>query len=171
VVGRAGVSNVVEVAEGDAIDFGGLRISAVRARHDSRRGPFGPRASPLGWIFESSRQRVYFAGDTELFPEMEALRPLDLALLPVWGWGPRLGPGHLTPAAAATALTLLRPRRAVPIHWGTYYPVGLRRLAPRHLRQPPCDFARIAADVAPEVRVDVLRPGEGLALDRDQGAC
>ena len=45
---------------------------------------------------------------------------IDLALLPVWGWGPTLGPGHLDPARAATAAALIAPRVAVPIHWGTF---------------------------------------------------
>jgi len=165
IVSRAGASEVVEVVEGDVVDVPGLRITAVRARHDPSRGPLGPRAAPIGAILASSRKRVYFAGDTELFPEMDSLGRLDLALLPVWGWGPRVGPGHLTPATAATALTRLRPRRAVPIHWGTYYPAGLRRLVARHLERPPFEFARIAAEIAPEIDVEVLRPGERLALD------
>ena len=66
---------------------------------------------------------VFFAGDTDLFDEMSGLVPkLDLALLPIWGWGPTIGPGHLDPGRAAEALTLLAPRLAVPIHWGTLRP-------------------------------------------------
>ena len=51
---------------------------------------------------------------------------LDLALLPVWGWGPRLGPGHLDPDRAAEAVALLRPAVAIPIHWGTLWPITMR---------------------------------------------
>ena len=102
--------------------------------------------------------RVYFAGDTGLFAGMARLAPLDLALLPVWGWGPRLGPGHLDPASAAEALTLLRPRIAVPIHWGTYSPFWYFR-PPPYLSEPGPAFAHEAARLAPEVEVRVLRPG------------
>ena len=78
----------------------------------------GRPADALGYVIAGGGRRVYFAGDTELFEEMSELRPIDLALLPVWGWGPSLNPGHLDPAGAARALALLRPRVAVPIHWG-----------------------------------------------------
>jgi L-ascorbate metabolism protein UlaG (beta-lactamase superfamily) len=95
---------------------------------------------------------------------MESLAPLDLALLPVWGWGPSLGEGHLDPRAAARALTLLRPRVAVPIHWGTYFPVPLGLRGHDRLEEPPREFATHAAAVAPDVEVRILEPGEGFDL-------
>ena len=108
---------------------------------------------------------VYFAGGTDLFPELEALggATLDLALLPVWGWGPSLGPGHLNPYTAAQALTLLRPRVAIPIHWGTYAHAWATA-GRRYLRRPAEDFARHAARLAPDVDVRVLAPGEATRL-------
>ena len=87
------------------------------ARRASR--PLGEGIEPLGYLIEVGGRTVYFAGDTDLFPQMSDLGPLDVALLPVWGWGASVGPGHLDPEAAARALQLLRPRLAVPIHWGT----------------------------------------------------
>ena len=61
---------------------------------------------------------------------------LDLALLPVWGWGPNLGPGHLDPERAARAAAMLSPRVAVPIHWGTFFPLGLAPLLPAAAQLP-----------------------------------
>jgi L-ascorbate metabolism protein UlaG (beta-lactamase superfamily) len=89
---------------------------------------------------------------------------LDLALLPVWGWGPTIGSGHLDPRRAAEALRILKPRVAVPIHWGTLYPRGLRWLRPWQLTNPPLEFARVADELAPEVDVRVLEPGESISL-------
>ena len=98
---------------------------------------------------------------------MAELAPgLDLALLPVAGWGPTLGEGHLDPKRAARALALLRPRIAVPIHWGTLHPMGLGRLMARQLTEPPRELVRYAARLAPDVEVRVLAPGESLALSR-----
>ena len=49
-------------------------------------------------MVEAGGRRVYFAGDTDLFDEMDELAGrIDVALLPIAGWGPRLGPGHLNP--------------------------------------------------------------------------
>jgi L-ascorbate metabolism protein UlaG (beta-lactamase superfamily) len=114
----------------------------------------------LGYVVEAA-SRVYFAGDTDVYDSMATLAPLDVALLPVWGWGPRVGEGHLNPRTAAEALRLLRPRVAVPIHWGTFRPVYLRGRPPA---DAPREFARHAADLAPEVEVRILQPGETLTL-------
>jgi L-ascorbate metabolism protein UlaG (beta-lactamase superfamily) len=56
------------------------------------------------------------------------------------------------------ALKLLRPRLAVPIHWGTFYPAGLWRLRPEPLARPPLEFA-------PEVEVRVVHPGSEISLE------
>ncbi len=162
---RAGARDIREMSVGDELPIGGVVVRAVPAVHDSRRGPWGPRAQALGFLIDSGRRRVYFAGDTDLFPEMWEFEDLDLALLPVWGWGPTVGSGHLNPWRAALALRRLAPRVAVPIHWGTFYPLGLSRLRPRALSDPPIQFARFAAELAPESRVHVLAPGSGLDLD------
>jgi len=106
---------------------------------------------------------VYFARDTDLFDGMDRLGPdLDVALLPVWGWGPTLGRGHLDPERAARAAQLLQPRLAVPIHWGTFFPRGRRKRD--RLTAPPREFAKRVADLAPDVNVRVVEPGGSLAL-------
>jgi L-ascorbate metabolism protein UlaG (beta-lactamase superfamily) len=158
--------HVVEVRAGDTIHVGSLAVTATPAEHDGGRGPLGARGDALGYVVAGSR-RLYFAGDTDLFPGMATLAgDLDVALLPIWGWGPSLGRGkHLDPEGAAEAVALLRPRIAVPIHWGTYHPLHLGlRVAPGYLSTPPALFAAAVARVAPEVDVRVLAPGETLAL-------
>jgi L-ascorbate metabolism protein UlaG (beta-lactamase superfamily) len=159
-----GFPSVVEVAAGDSTRVGAAVVRATRAEHGSSRA-LGARSDALGYLVEGSR-RVYFPGDTDLFPEMAELAPgLDLALVPIWGWGPSLGPGHLDPRSAAEALALLRPRLAVPIHWGTYYPVqSTRWKSPAFLTEPVREFERWAAELAPDVDVHVLQVGEELEL-------
>jgi L-ascorbate metabolism protein UlaG (beta-lactamase superfamily) len=159
-VRRRGFGDVVEVDVGEEVEIGAMRIRATQAEHASGRGPFSAKSPSLGYVLDGSAS-VYFAGDTDLFPAMSELAPLDVALLPVAGWGPRLGPGHLDPARAGEALHLLRPKVAVPIHWGTF-----RTL----FAEPPGDgpareFARLARVLAPEVDVRVLSIGETLALE------
>ena len=119
----------------------------------------------VGYLVSGS-SRVYFAGDTDLFDGMSALAPrLDVALLPVAGWGFRIPPGHLDPFRAAAALRLLRPRVAVPIHWGTYRPIGLGTRFPK---APAQAFARLARDLAPEVDVRLLPVGGSLELEAQE---
>ena len=162
---RAG-HDVVEVAAGERLDIGSVRIEAIRAEHDGRRRPFGPNAPSLGYRITGS-SRVYFAGDTDLFAEMADLAgTVDVALLPVWGWGPRLGTGHLDPGRAAEAVLRIQPRLAIPIHWGTFYPFTFARFWPHPLGDPPRDFAREAARVAPATEVRILTPGEAMELGR-----
>jgi L-ascorbate metabolism protein UlaG (beta-lactamase superfamily) len=156
-------SHVTEVDAGDAVEVGSLRVHATYADHDGGRGPLGARAASLGFLVTGT-QSVYFAGDTDLFPEIAEIGPVDIALLPVSGWGPNLPPGHLDPRRAAEALTLLGPAIAIPIHWGTLRVLGARRAEPSPPETPAESFVRHAAELAPEVTVQVLLPGEGLAL-------
>jgi L-ascorbate metabolism protein UlaG (beta-lactamase superfamily) len=159
-----GLPGAEELGVGESTEVGSLRVIAVSAEHDGSRRPFGgPRVEACGYVVEGSR-RVYFAGDTDLDPAMEALAGCDVALLPVWGWGPTLGDGHLDPGRAAEAAALIRPRVAIPIHWGTYYPIGLRRWKPEPLREPPERFAAQVARLAPGVEVRILGPGDSTPL-------
>ena len=155
-----GFRNVVALGPGQSHRVGPVTLTAVPAVHDGKREPFGPRAAAVGYLITSADFSAYFAGDTDLFPAMRDLSAtqLDLALLPVWGWGPNLGAGHLDPARAARAVELLRPRRAVPIHWGTLFPYGLRHLYPDRLRVPPRAFADAVADGG-RTEALVLNPG------------
>jgi len=165
---RHGFRRVAEMKAGEEVRIGPLTIRATHAEHG------GARASALGYVVAGSR-RVYFAGDTGIFDDMARIgRSLDVALLPVGGWGPlaplweRLPfpvPGHLDPRRAAAALRLLRPLLAVPIHWGTHAPLGLGSVMSASLDDPPRAFRRHAAELAPEVEVRVLDPGTSLRLD------
>ena len=160
ILAREGFRNVEEVAPGYTTNIGDVSVTATFATHDGTRFPFGPEGETMGFVLHGERS-VYFAGDTDLFPEMSDIHEaLDVALLPVWGWGPTLGDGHLNPRRAAESLTMLRPRFAVPIHWGTFAPLGLGWMRPRFLTLPPRDFAGHASDLAPDVRVRVVNPGD-----------
>ncbi len=160
---RKRFTHVTEVDVGEQVEIGALTIRATHAEHDGGRGPLGARAPSLGYVVAGSRS-IYFAGDTDLFQDMAAIGPVDLALLPVGGWGPRLPPGHLNPQRAAEALALLEPRNAIPIHWGTIRVLGARRPKVPETETPAEAFARHAAEVAPGVVVHILRPGEELHL-------
>jgi L-ascorbate metabolism protein UlaG (beta-lactamase superfamily) len=161
---RHGFTHIQEIAAGETLRLNGVDIEATPANHPPRPLPGRPRTDCLGYIVHGSHA-IYFTGDTDLFDGMAALaNRVDVALLPVWGWGPTLGVGHLDPYRAAQALELLRPSLAIPIHWGTYFPVGLRPLLPDLVRQPPYAFAQFANRLAPEVQVCVLDPGDALNL-------
>ena len=160
---RRGLRNVQDIRCGEEATLGGLRITAVPASHDSKRVPFGPAADAIGYLVSGSRS-VYFAGDTDLFDAMAELHGLvDVALLPVAGWGRSLGPGHLDPERAARAAGLIAPAVAIPIHWGT---LALRWPGPRSSdpERPAREFAALAKHYAPAVAIRVLAPGERAEL-------
>ena len=154
---RAGL-DATAVEPGERVKLGAVDVAATEAAHDGRRLPVGQPRSAVGWLVGGSA-RIYFAGDTDIFDGMRSLSTdLDVALLPVWGWGARAGPGHMDPERAARAAALLAPRVAIPIHWGTYASprVGWRGDPARFARE----FERLAATFAPDVAVTVLSPGE-----------
>ncbi|MFG2876557.1 MBL fold metallo-hydrolase [Streptomyces sp. NPDC048337] len=157
---------VTEVVPGEEVAVReDVRVRAVSARHDGRRLPFGPQRAPaLGYVVQGSA-RTYFAGDTGLFDAMaEEVGPVDVALLPVGGWGPYLGPGHLDAGRAARALADLAPAAAVPVHYGTYWPIGLDAVRPHEFHAPGEEFVRCARRLAPKVTVRVPDHGERVRL-------
>ena len=156
-LGRKGLSDLRDLRTGDVHRIGAVSVTAVPAAHDRRRRPFGPAADPLGYVVRGSRS-AYFAGDTDLHHTMADLRgSIDAALLPVWGWGPTVGPGHLDPASAARAAALIAPAVAIPIHWGTFALPLIGRGDPE---EPAREFAALTSRYAPIVDVRLLAPGE-----------
>lgn len=149
---RRRFAHVTTLDVGEEVRIGGLTVTGVHAEHDGSRGPLGA-SGELGFMVAGSRT-VYFAGDTDLYEGLAELGPVDVALVPVAGWGSKVGPGHLDPERAAEAVRLLQPKTAVPIHWGTFAPMGR---APD--TQSPHEFARLAAELVPDVEVRILEPG------------
>jgi L-ascorbate metabolism protein UlaG (beta-lactamase superfamily) len=150
-----------------------VRVKAVPADHSGTRYPLAAESPALGYVVEGGLS-AYFAGDTGLYEAMGDLAPLDVAVLPVGGWGPRLPDDHLNPLSAATALQLLQPAACVPVHWGTIYPPWLPPEFNAKWAAWPHAFARYAAHLAPEVDVRVLQPGEttvfGLGGEAEEAA-
>lgn len=162
---RRGLRDVREIGPGARLKIAGVDVEAIPAVHDGRRTPLGPAAATVGFLVTGSRS-VYFAGDTDLFAEMADLRGrVDVALVPVWGWGPSVGAGHLDPRRAAAAVALIAPALAIPIHWGTFaLPRPVRPAADPTL--PARAFAERVHGAAPGVEVCLLAPGERVEIGR-----
>ena len=172
-----GFRHVTEVMPGETVTHGALRVTAVPARHSGHRwGPrltHGPDTSAVGHLIQGGGCTVHVAGDTGLTDTMSLLgeRGVDVTLLPVSGWGLTLGPGHLDPAGAAEAAARLRPRVAVPVHWGTLALPGVRSLPRmrRLLSEPPRDFAAAVAARGLDTAVVIAEPGQPVPLPADVG--
>jgi L-ascorbate metabolism protein UlaG (beta-lactamase superfamily) len=133
---------------GGGVDLPWGRVTLTQAWHDSvfPDGTFG--GTPAGLLIEAEGKKIYHAGDTSLFTDMRLTGELgiDLALLPA---GDRYTMGMTD---AAKALDFLKPKQAVPIHWGTF----------PGLAKDPSAFL----DGAKQRRVDarVVQPGETIEL-------
>ncbi|WP_433826443.1 MBL fold metallo-hydrolase [Actinoplanes sp. CA-015351] len=165
-LGRDAAQRIIELAPGDETAISGVRVRAVPARHDGGRGPWSrEKAVAIGFVVEGAA-RTWFAGDTGLFEEMTGIGPLDLALIPVGGWGPTLGAhGHLDPVDAAEALRRVKASWAVPVHYGTFWPAGIGRIRRHMFDEPGARFAEHAGRTSPETRVRVLTHGETLTVE------
>jgi L-ascorbate metabolism protein UlaG (beta-lactamase superfamily) len=158
---------VEEVAPGGTVDVDGVVIRAVGAAHDDRRSPLlHYRAPPLGFIIEAGSvdpTRVWFAGDTGLFAGMSDFWPVDVAVVPIGGWGPTLGPAHLDPAEAAEAVRRVGASDAVPVHFGTFWPLGLQYISRLSFRQrfvePGPRFVAALATCCPTSTAHLLKVG------------
>ncbi|HEX5532138.1 MAG TPA: MBL fold metallo-hydrolase [Actinomycetales bacterium] len=140
-----------------------VAVRLVPAVHHSRPMPHRPNET-CGHLLRSEGALVWVAGDTALFDGMRELPdlaggPIDLALVPIGGWGPRLSSGHMDPTQAAQACALVRPRSVVPVHWGTLHLPGMRNRPPGWMDRPGELFRREVARLAPGCRALVLRLG------------
>lgn len=163
---RQRFTDVAETRVGDVATFGNVTVETVPAVHSSGRGPHSRvRAPAVGYVLSAGNESVYFAGDTDLFDDMTEFSGVDVALLPIGGWGRSLGSGHLDPHRAAQATDLIVPRLVVPIHWGTYSPIAVRGGRPTWLRRPAEQFAAAMDEAGHTDRLRLLQPGERLESD------
>lgn len=127
---------------GGTVELGGFSFTMTEARHSCSLG------APAGYVIRfPSGLTVYHSGDTGIFAGMSLigeLYPIDVALLPIGSvftmdW-----------RQAAKAVSMLRPKAVVPMHFGTF-----------PILEPNADrFVAEVARIAPQTRVVVLKPGE-----------
>lgn len=161
---------VVDVRAGDRVSLVdgdvAVTVEVVHAEHSSRRGPQSRVvAEPVGYVVRIGSASLYFAGDTDLFAAMRDLGRIDLAFIPIWGWGPSLGEKHLDPVSAATATHWIDPRQVVPIHWGTYSPMRARRGDPPWLERPIGAFRNALGDLSLSDRMCLVEPGGSVTIE------
>ncbi len=111
--------------EREAVGSRGLEIASTPARHASGRIGFDDDAKLWsGWALLGPRHRVYYSGDTGLFPAMrdigERLGPFDLTMIEVGQYGSAWPDWHLGPEQAVRAHRMVRGRVMLPVHWGTF---------------------------------------------------
>lgn len=144
--------DVVEAAPGDTLSIAGVDVEVLPAHHDGRRSNFHRRQAPaLGFRFGTGEASAWFPGDTGMAPDVVDVAPVDIALTPIGGWGPSLpGDEHLDPVEAVSAVAGIGARWTLAVHYGTYWPIGLRRLRPGNhhhfFRTPPQRFHQAVRD-------------------------
>jgi L-ascorbate metabolism protein UlaG (beta-lactamase superfamily) len=162
----AGSLDCQEIVAGDEVVIGDLTVRGLYADHDDRRAPMSRhRAQPLSFLVTDRRgdaSPLWFGGDTALHDGLADVAPVAVALVPIAGWGPGLGPGHLDAEQAAEAVGLLCAGLAIPIHYGTFWPRGLSLVAADQFLGPERRFAEQARQVAPDTAIHILSPGETL---------
>ena len=100
------------VKPGDKLSIAGIEIEVVPAYNTNKQFHTKDRGW-VGYIFTFNNKRIYLAGDTDFIPEMKTLNNIDIALLPV------SGTYVMTPEEAAEAALTIKPRTAIPMHYGT----------------------------------------------------
>jgi L-ascorbate metabolism protein UlaG (beta-lactamase superfamily) len=151
-----GVENGQPIQKGGTAQIGGIKVTATNAFHSSsiqtEDGSLIYGGEPMGYVVEfESGFRLYHAGDTSVFGDMQLIGEIyhpDLALLPI---GDRLVMG---PLEAAHAARLLGVGHVVPIHYSPDvlpFFTGTPEKLQEHL-----------AEIAPNVTVHVMQPGDDL---------
>ena len=141
---------ITEVDAGDEVEVGDLVVRAVPARHDGRRLPVGPHRCPaLGYVIRAR------PGPTSPGTPGSSTRWRRRSDRSTWrccrsAAGGRIsGPNIWTPGGRREALARLAPGAAVPVHYGTYWPIGMDAVRPHEFHAPGDEFVRQAAQLAP----------------------
>ena len=104
-------STVHAMAQYDEITVDGVKIFAPPA-YNLNKAFHTLESGWIGFVIEAGGQRLYYAGDTDAIPEMQELKDIDVALLPVGGTY------TMTAEEAATAANGFKPKVAIPYHYG-----------------------------------------------------
>ena len=130
-----GFTKIEELRAGERTSVAGVPVTATTALHSGAR-PARPHGRVPGLHRRRREAAYHFAGDTDLFPEMEQMAgAVDVGLIRC-GVGPTLGTGHMDPTAPPKRASS-SPQVAIPIHWGTLYPLAIHRLTKAFLIDPP----------------------------------
>ena len=111
------VKDVKVVKPGDKVVLGDVSLEVVPAYNLNKfrepGKPFHPKEDgKIGFILSVKGVRIYHAGDTDPIPEMKSFKT-DIALLPV------SGTYVMTPEEAGEATRMIKPKLAIPMHYGT----------------------------------------------------
>lgn len=140
VIDKQGTGEVIK--PGETVQLGAASVTGVAAYNPAKQ--FHPKSQNwLGFVIAVDSVRIYYAGDTDLIEEMQALEDIDVALLPVGGTY------TMDAEQAAAAGERIKPGRAVPYHWGDI--VGSQRDAERFAERCSCE-------------VTVLQPGGAITV-------
>ena len=148
----------------DWADVGTVEVRLVTAVHHGRPMPHRPNDAN-GHLVRSRTTTVWVAGDTSLYagmgrlPHLAGVERLDVAVVPIGGWGPRLSANHMGPAEAAEACALTGARHALPVHWGTLH-APLMTWVSDWFDRPLDAFEAEVAAAAPDCQVIRLPLGE-----------
>lgn len=148
---------IVELDWWDRTKAGELELVCTPARHASGRHVFDQNHTLwAGWAFVGAQHRVYFSGDTGLFPAMteigDRLGPFDLTMIEAGAYGQSWPDWHIGPEQAVRAHGMVRGEVFLPIHWGLF------NLA-YHGWTEPIERSVAAAEAA-NVRIVAPRPGQ-----------
>jgi len=127
---------IKKVKPGDKLTVGGFEIRAIPAYNTNKYKEPGKHFHPkqdgkVGYIVKTkSGVTIYHTGDSDVIPEMENLAP-DIALLPV------SGTYVMTADEAVQAVSKIRPKVAIPMHFGTI--VGSIADAEKFKKEAKCE--------------------------------
>jgi len=119
-------NRIVELDWWDSRVFGDLTLRAVPARHASGRVLLVDDGAKLwsGYAFLGAHHRVYYSGDTGLFPGLrtigERLGPFDLTMIEIGQYDRAWPDWHLGPEQAVEAHRRVRGAVMLPVHWGLF---------------------------------------------------
>lgn len=157
-------ANIVERDWWETVEVGTLTLTATPARHFSGRSITDIHGNPTlwsGWSIAGPEHRVYYSGDTAMFPGFteigERLGPFDLTLIEIGSYNKMWSDVHVGPEQAVQAHRMVRGKLLFPVHWATF------NLALHNWTEPAERL--IVASNQFDVPIVIPKPGESVLPD------
>lgn len=128
--GTAKIPDGIVLPNGKAVTAAGIRVESIAAYDIKPGAPEHPKGDANGYLLTLGDRRIYLAGVTECVPEVQALRNIDIAFMPM-----NIPPNRMTPEETAACVRILKPKIVYLYHYDQDY--ASRLTNPKAAAQPP----------------------------------
>ncbi len=128
--GQKRIPDGIVLPNGQSTTAAGVAVESIAAYDIKPGAPEHPKGTANGYLITLGGKRIYLAGVTECVPELQALKNVDIAFMPM-----NIPPNRMTPEETAACVKILKPKAVYLYHYDQDY--ATRLTSPKPSPEPP----------------------------------